>query len=75
MSPTSYNPYAPHDVEEEAESGEQTSAVDEALSGTVDDALDWVGNDRVRAAAALEGEQAGKQRKTLVAALEELLEE
>jgi hypothetical protein len=43
-----------------------------AADGTVAQVLDQVGNDPVRAAAALEAEQAGKNRTTLVERLSEI---
>jgi hypothetical protein len=42
--------------------------------GTINEVLDWVGIDLDRAQRALDKENEGKPRKTLVAALESLLE-
>lgn len=44
-------------------------------SGTVDDVLDWVGTDPVRAQAALDAEDSGKQRSTLMEALQATVDE
>lgn len=46
-----------------------------ATSLTVSDALDEVGDDPVLAAAALETERAGRNRKTLVSALEQIVQQ
>jgi len=41
--------------------------------GTVQEVMDWVGDDRVRAQAALDAERVGQDRTTLVSQLEALL--
>lgn len=41
-------------------------------TGTVQDVLDWVGDDPARAQEALDAEQAGQQRSTLIAQLESI---
>lgn len=41
--------------------------------GSIKEVLAWVGDDQERALEALEAEEAGSQRKTLVGALEEIL--
>jgi hypothetical protein len=53
------------------ETGEQIDSDDDAVpDGTVDEVLDWVGDDRSRASRALTAERAGQNRTTLVSKLE-----
>lgn len=68
------NPYAPKDEEEVENTSSEVEAAQalEVPAGNVSEVLEWVGDDRERALAALEAEKAGHGRKTLVAKLEEL---
>jgi hypothetical protein len=50
----------------------RSSSLATAPSGTISDVLAWVGDDAQRARAALEAEQAGTQRSTLIAQLERI---
>lgn len=56
------------EVEEATTAPQEETAVDPA-DLTVDEVLEWVGDDEDRRASALAAEEAGKARKTLVAAL------
>lgn len=60
-----------------ADPGETPSAAsdDEVPDGTVEEVLAWVGDDKDRAARALDAELDGKDRTTLVEALEGLAAE
>lgn len=70
------NPYAAKkerpEVVDSQKAEEPTSNVP---AGTVNEILEWVGDDKERASEALEAEKAGAGRKTLVSALEDLLSE
>lgn len=77
------NPYKPRKriveeavVEETAvETPETVETVsDEAPEGTIKEVLDWVGEDADKAVEALTAEEAGERRKTLIKALEEIIE-
>lgn len=87
--PTSHNPYAPHSkakeltVEDEkveeapkATEAEETHEEDAygVPQGSAAEVLDWVGDDKDRAKAALEAEEAGQQRVGLTKKLKELAE-
>jgi hypothetical protein len=65
----------PELIEQAAEPVEDPiSDVIEVPEGSAAKILEWVGEDRERASAALEAEKSGQGRKTLVAKLEGLLE-
>lgn len=66
-------PGAPGDptVRRDRETGEAIEADDEAVpDGTIDEVMDWVGEDPSRASRALSAEKAGQNRQTLLAKLE-----
>lgn len=77
------NPYKPRKrnteeavVEEtvvETPETEETPS-NEVPDGTIKEVLDWVGEDADRAVEALTAEEAGERRKTLIKALEEIIE-
>lgn len=52
-----------------------SDAASDVPDGTVDDVLDWVDDDPGRAAVALVAERAGKNRSSLIEALESISEE
>ena len=69
------NPYAAKSKAEKVEDASSDTQEPKALevpAGSVAEVLEWVGEDQERAAAALEAEKAGHERKTLIAKLEEL---
>lgn len=51
----------------------ESTTTEEVPTGTVDEVLEWVGDDKDRAALALEAEKSGKNRKSLISELEELV--
>lgn len=66
-------PGAPGDptVRRDPETGEEIESDEEAVpDGTIDDVMDWVGDDRSRASRALTAERAGQNRTTLISRLE-----
>lgn len=66
-------PGAPGDPTQriDPETGEQIDSDDSDVpEGTVDEVVDWVGDDQGRATRALQAERAGQNRTTLVAQLE-----
>lgn len=65
------NPYAP----KRAPHAPQSPAYEQAPQGTVSEIMEWVGQDRARAAAALVAEQKERSpRKTLVTSLQQVLD-
>lgn len=72
------DPYAaPEASAEKVElSTDQEAAQEEnkVPKGTVHEVLDWVGDDKDRAQAALDAEKEGAERVTLISALEEILD-
>lgn len=56
--------------EQEGEPQPSEGGASQPPDGTVNDVLDWVGDDPARAQQALEAERAGQNRSTLVAELE-----
>lgn len=61
------------DTTEEAQSTEVVETTSEVPVGSIKEVLAWVGEDAERAQKALEAEEAGSERKTLVGSLKEIL--
>lgn len=68
-SPT---PYVPEATEGAPEAAEAPADLD-VPEGSIKTVLAWVGDDKVKASAALDAEQDGQKRTTLVKELEEIL--
>ena len=51
----------------------ETSVIETVREGSIADVLDWVGEDKDRAARALEAEEAGEKRKTLIGKLKHVI--
>lgn len=71
---TNSNPYAAKSSSKRTQPKE-VDTTPKVPSGTVKEVLEWVGDDKEKAAQALEAEKDGAKRSTLISTLEEIVDE